>query len=156
MIQCASTYRRRVAICLICVSNDAREALVTNVYPAYEEHLRGQHFLSKDELAAQVKRYVAAFNLNCITSAQIQSTHYDLSAQRWKVRFQTPEGQRTAVSKHLVLAKGHGSQKPRNPVIADRHLYQGISIHSTQYRNAKQLREQGAKVYPPWGRPVKR
>ncbi|PWY91315.1 FAD/NAD(P)-binding domain-containing protein [Aspergillus sclerotioniger CBS 115572] len=114
-------------------------------YLPYEEHLRGKHFLRKDELAAQVRRYVAAFNLNCITSAQIQSTHYDVSAQRWKIRFQTPEGQRTAVTKHLVLAKGHGSQKPRMPVIADRELYQGISIHSTQYRNATQLREQGAK-----------
>ncbi|RAK95719.1 monooxygenase [Aspergillus ibericus CBS 121593] len=111
----------------------------------YEEHLRGQHFLTKDELASQVRRYVAAFNLNCITSAQIQSTYYDLSAQRWKIRFQTPAGQRTAVAKHLVLAKGHGSQKPRTPVIADSHLYQGISIHSVQYRNAKQLRTQGAK-----------
>ncbi|PYI07335.1 putative flavo protein [Aspergillus sclerotiicarbonarius CBS 121057] len=111
----------------------------------YEEHLRGQHFLTKDELASQVRRYVAAFNLNCITSAQIQSTHYDLSTQRWKIRFQTPAGQRTAVSRHLVLAKGHGCQKPHTPAIADSHLYQGISVHSAQYRNARQLREQGAK-----------
>lgn len=57
-----------------------------------------------------------------------------------------PGGQRTAVSKHLVLATGIGSQKPNMPQIADRDLYQGISVHSAQYQNAKQLVEKGAKV----------
>lgn len=57
-----------------------------------------------------------------------------------------PAGQRTAVSKHLVLATGIGSQKPNMPQIADRGLYQGISVHSAQYQNAKQLVEKGVKV----------
>ncbi|PYH89515.1 FAD/NAD(P)-binding domain-containing protein [Aspergillus ellipticus CBS 707.79] len=114
-------------------------------FMSYGKHLRGSHMLSREELASQVRRYVAAFNLNVVTSADIQSTYYDKSAQQWEIHFQTPAGPRTAVSRHLVLATGIGSQKPNLPRIADSHLYHGISIHSAQYENATKLQEQGAK-----------
>lgn len=81
-----------------------------------------------------------------ITSAQIQWTEYDPSTKRWMVKFQTPAGQRTAVSKHVVMATGIGSQKMSIPSIADGHLYRGINIHSEQYKNAEQLKQNGAKV----------
>jgi cation diffusion facilitator CzcD-associated flavoprotein CzcO len=97
-------------------------------------------------LASQVRRYVKAFNLNMITSAQIHSTEYDPAAERWTVRFQTPTGQRTAFSKHVVMATGIGSQKMNIPLIADRHLYKGTSIHSAQFKNAEQLKVKGVKV----------
>ncbi|XHG04052.1 hypothetical protein AWENTII_007333 [Aspergillus wentii] len=113
-------------------------------YMSYEKRLRTPHFLSRDDLVSQVRRYVDAFNLNVITSTQIQSTLYDSLAKRWIVKFQTPDGQCIAVSKHLVQATGFGSQKPNLPSIPDRHLYQGISVHSAQYQNARQLREKGA------------
>lgn len=93
-----------------------------------------------------MRRYVAAFHLNMITSAKIQSTIYDQSARRWTVKFQTPSGLHTVVSKHLVQATGLGSQKPYLPPIADSHLYKGISVHSAEYKSATQLREQGVKV----------
>lgn len=97
-------------------------------------------------MAEQVRRYVAAFNLNIINSAKIRSTQYDQSAKRWIVKFQTPGGECTAVSKHLVQATGLGSQKPYLPPIAGENLYEGISVHSEQYQNAEKLKEQGAKV----------
>ncbi|KAL1629247.1 hypothetical protein SLS56_005470 [Neofusicoccum ribis] len=114
-------------------------------YMTYAKELQSPHLLTKDELAEQVRRYVAAFNLNIITSAKIQSTVYDQSARRWTVMFQTPAGHRTAVSKHLVQATGIGSQKIYLPPIADDHLYKGISLHSAHYKNAQELKEKGAK-----------
>ncbi|KAL1630648.1 hypothetical protein SLS54_000519 [Diplodia seriata] len=115
-------------------------------YDCYDKHLQYPHLLTRDDLADQVRRYVAAFNLNVITSAQIKSTLYDQSSQRWTITFQTPAGQCTAVAKHLVQATGIGSQKPYLPRIADRHLYRGISLHSAQFKSAAKLKEQGVKV----------
>jgi hypothetical protein len=115
-------------------------------YMCYDKELQTPHLLSRSDLASQVSRYIETFNLNIINSAKIQSTHYDPSTERWHIKFQTPAGQRSAVSKHLVLATGIGSQKPNIPDIADKDLYQGITIHSAQYQNAKVLAEKGAKT----------
>ncbi|RSL62706.1 hypothetical protein CEP53_004686 [Fusarium sp. AF-6] len=111
----------------------------------YDKELQAPHLLTKDELAQQVRRFVSVFNLNVITSAQIKSTIYNQSTQRWTVKFQTPAGMRTAVSKHLVQATGIASQKPYIPSVANKGLYEGINIHSTAYRSAKNLGEQGVK-----------
>ncbi|KAM0331628.1 hypothetical protein ACHAQA_003307 [Verticillium albo-atrum] len=114
-------------------------------FMAYDDELRTPHLLSRDELAAQVRRFVAAFNLNVITSAKIRSTHFDPSSKQWQVTFDTPDGPRTVIAKHLVQATGFGSQKPYLPEVADRQLYKGISIHSVQYKNAQTLKDQGVK-----------
>ncbi|GAB1319243.1 Flavoprotein involved in K+ transport [Madurella fahalii] len=114
-------------------------------YMAYDKELQTPHLLTRDELAEQVRRYVKTFNLNMINSAQIRSTTYDQSAKRWTVKFQTPSGQHTAVSKHLVQATGFGSQKIYIPPMADEGLYKGISIHSAHYKNATELKEKGVK-----------
>ncbi|RAK95363.1 monooxygenase [Aspergillus ibericus CBS 121593] len=115
-------------------------------YMCYDKELQSPHLLTRQDLASQVRRYVESFNLNVIHSARIQWTEYDEVAKKWSITFQTPAGQRRATSKHLVMATGIGSQKPRIPQIADPHLYKGISIHSVEYKNAKLLREQGAKT----------
>lgn len=81
-----------------------------------------------------------------ITSVKIQSTQYDELSKRWTIRFQTPTGQHTAVSKHLVQATGLGSQKFYLPPIKGEDLYKGTSVHSAQYRNAKEFKQEGAKV----------
>jgi cation diffusion facilitator CzcD-associated flavoprotein CzcO len=116
------------------------------IRPGYDKGLQTPHLLSRSDLASQAARYIETFNLNSINSAKIQSTRYDPSTERWQIKFQTPAGQRKAVSKHLVLATGIGSQKPNIPQIEDKDLYQGINLHSAQYQNAKQLVEKGAKV----------
>ncbi|KAF6789972.1 flavin-containing monooxygenase [Colletotrichum sojae] len=75
----------------------------------------------------------------------VQSTHYDKSANEWTVKFQTPAGQRTAVSKHLVQATGISSQRPFIPDIADSGLYKGISMHSADYKNAAIVMARGVE-----------
>ncbi|KAJ5297482.1 hypothetical protein N7508_007731 [Penicillium antarcticum] len=111
----------------------------------YMNYEKKPDLLSREDLASQVRRYVATFNLNMITSAQIQSTQYNRSTKQWLIKFQTPAGQRTVISKHVVMATGVGSQKLHLPSIADKHLYKGISMHSVQYKNAEQLKAKGAR-----------
>jgi len=102
--------------------------------------------LSKDELASQIRRYVEAFNLNLITSAKIQTTQYDLSDQKWRVEIETPPGRRAIMSKHLVIATGFGTQKPRIPSIPGEDDYQGITIHSALFKNGIELKQKGVTV----------
>ncbi|KAK0665625.1 hypothetical protein QBC41DRAFT_367472 [Cercophora samala] len=121
-------------------------ALCDMPYLPYNQDLKGSHLLTRDELANQVRLYVKEFNLNMITSAQIQSTHYDQSARRWTVRLKTPTGVRTAKSKHLVQATGFSSHKPRVPVLEGEGDYKSASWHSTLYRNPQiSLKDKGVK-----------
>ncbi|KAK4663557.1 hypothetical protein QC763_609460 [Podospora pseudopauciseta] len=115
-------------------------------YLPYGEDLKGSHLLTRDELANQVRQYVKEFNLNMITSSQIQSTQYDQATRRWTVKLKTPSGLRTVRSKHLVQATGLASQKPRVPDIAGKEIYKGISLHSKEYKNPEvSLQNKGAK-----------
>lgn len=104
--------------------------------------------LSKDELAAQVRKYVSAFNLNVITSCKIITTSRDEERGVWNITFETPTGIKSATSKHLVQATGFGSQIPYTPTIPDADLYKGKVLHSAHYKNANILRDQGVKVSP--------
>ncbi|KAJ5894696.1 monooxygenase [Penicillium taxi] len=114
-------------------------------YLSYDKGLQTPHFLTRDELASQIRRYIEAFHLNTINSAQIKSTHYNKIAEKWEIIYRTPAGQHKVTARQLVMATGIGSQKPNMPHIADRDVYNGISIHSARYKSAKLLKEQGAK-----------
>lgn len=81
-----------------------------------------------------------------INSVKILSTRFDKASKQWTVNFSTPAGEHTVVSKHLVQATGIGSQKPYVPAIADEELFGGVSIHSSQYKNGKEIAEKGVKV----------
>jgi cation diffusion facilitator CzcD-associated flavoprotein CzcO len=112
----------------------------------YQDRFRGDHLLSKDELADHLRNYIDAFNLNVITSVKIVSTLYDKSIKRWTVKMSTPAANFAVTAKHLVQATGIVSQKPYVPTIPDKHLFRGISIHSSEYRNGQTLVDQGVKV----------
>ncbi|KAL0766456.1 hypothetical protein CaCOL14_010901 [Colletotrichum acutatum] len=103
------------------------------------------HFLTREELANQVKRYVEIFNLSMLNSAKIISTTYNQAPKLYTVTFLSPTGRRVAVARHIVQATGIGSQKPHMPPMADANLYRGVSVHSTAYRNAKDLKMLGVK-----------
>lgn len=120
------------------------------LYAGYDKELRSPHLLSKDELASHIRRYIETFNLNIITSAQIQHTEYDLLTQRWEIELETPAGKRTVSSKQLVLATGFGTQKPNMPHIPGETIYEGMSIHSAQFKSGKSLNEKGIKVSNPY------
>lgn len=111
-------------------------------YLTYDKELQSPHQLSRNELAEQVRRYVDAFNLDVVTSAEIMQTT-QMPDKRWRIEFRTPAGLYTALAKHLVQATGIASQKPYNPPMTDKELYKGTSIHSAQFKNGGQLKSQG-------------
>ncbi|KAK1655074.1 hypothetical protein BDP81DRAFT_308322 [Colletotrichum phormii] len=120
-------------------------AICTMAYLEYPKEQHFPHFLTRDELANQVKRYVETFNLNVVNSAKVMSTTFNQASKLYTVTFWSPTGRRVAVARHLVQATGLGSQKPHMPPMADANLYKGVSVHSTAYRNAKDLKMLGVK-----------
>ncbi|KAK1711764.1 hypothetical protein BDP67DRAFT_566639 [Colletotrichum lupini] len=120
-------------------------AICTMAYLEYAKEQQFPHFLTREELANQVKRYVEIFNLNILNSTKVISTTYSQASKLYTVTFLSPTGQRVAVARHIVQATGIGSQKPHMPPMADADLYRGVSVHSTAYRNAKDLKMLGVK-----------
>lgn len=111
-------------------------------YMGYSKEQQYPYLLTKDDLAEQLKRFVTAFHLNVINSAEVIKTT-QTQDKRWHVVLQTPTGTRTIIAKHIVQATGIGSQKPYLPPMTDKQLYRGIDLHSAQYRNVKELKDQG-------------
>lgn len=112
-------------------------------YLEYHPNLQDK-ILSRDGLAAHLKRYVKLFELHVINSIEITKTTVGEDG-RWRVEFDAPYGARTAVAKHLVQATGIGSQIPHIPSIPEPQAYNGIAIHSSQYKNPGVLKNQGVK-----------
>ncbi|CAD0083617.1 unnamed protein product [Aureobasidium vineae] len=112
-------------------------------YMDYSSELR-ESVLKKDDLVAHLKRFVQSFGLDVVNSVTITNTTTSGDG-RWEIAFQTPEGTYTAIARHLVQATGIGSQVPHAPSIPEQQAYNGIAIHSSQYKNADKLKEQGAK-----------
>ncbi|KAH0370707.1 hypothetical protein KCU65_g2268, partial [Aureobasidium melanogenum] len=114
-------------------------------YLRYPDELQGK-MLTKDDLAAHVKDYAQTFNLDIINSAEIVQTTRGEDGQ-WHIKFRTGDGREVmATARHLVQATGIGSQKPYVPPMAERQTYKGISLHSSEYKNAVQLKAQGIKT----------
>lgn len=114
----------------------------------YRKELQSPHRLSKYDVAEHLQRYATDFYLNVMLSTTVKSTTYDQVKKEWTCKLQSAgqSGIKTIVCKHLVQATGIGSGSPYMPSIKDESTYKGLSIHSTQYRNAQQLVEQGIKV----------
>jgi cation diffusion facilitator CzcD-associated flavoprotein CzcO len=98
--------------------------------------------LKRDDLAAHLRKYVQTFELDIVNSVEIISTRLEENG-RWRVDFRTPEGEYTVLAKHLVQATGIGSRIPYTPAIAEQKAYHGIAMHSSQYKNAEILKDQG-------------
>ena len=84
-------------------------------------------------------RYAQTFNLNVLLSSSIKSTAYDYILKKWTLKLVCPGGEKTIVCKQLVQATGVGSRVPYLPKIENEGKYKGISMHSAEFKNAKQL-----------------
>ncbi|KAI1339768.1 hypothetical protein F5Y15DRAFT_407096 [Xylariaceae sp. FL0016] len=114
-------------------------------YLRYPDELQSPRLLKREELAEQVRRYAAAFDLKMIGSAKILSTVYDQGKKRWTVRVTNPAGERSITCSHLVQATGVGSQQPNIPQIDGGDLFKGVKIHSAHFKNARELKDSGVK-----------
>ncbi|KAJ5935764.1 hypothetical protein N7466_005311 [Penicillium verhagenii] len=94
-------------------------------------------------LAEQMKRYVQAFDLNLLSSSTIEASSFNDSTDTWRFKIRTPWGLKTVTSKHVVQATGVGCTKPYIPQLPG--SYDGVSIHSSQYKNPLELKKLGVK-----------
>lgn len=116
----------------------------------YSKELRTPHRLTKYDVAEHLRKYVDKFHLNVILSAEVQHASYSPKAHKWTVKLKTTgkagTRTRTVVSKHFLQTTGIGCSMPYIPPVEDAHLYKGLSLHSTEFRNARLLSEKGIKV----------
>ncbi|KAI1098962.1 hypothetical protein F4804DRAFT_345895 [Jackrogersella minutella] len=103
--------------------------------------------LTQHDVAEDLRQYATNFHLNVILSTTIHSTSYNSSEKKWTIKLKTADGGqgKTIISKQFVQATGIGCQKPYLPLLEDEHLFEGLSVHSAHFRNARSLSEQGIK-----------
>lgn len=104
-------------------------------------------FLHRDDLAAQCRRLASTFDLNVWTKTTVKSTTQDATTKQWNIVLQTPHGERVVHAKQLVQATGVGSRFPYVPKLDnEKTVYEGVSIHSQDFKNGNLLKERGVKV----------
>jgi cation diffusion facilitator CzcD-associated flavoprotein CzcO len=102
--------------------------------------------LTRDELADQVKRFATEFHIRILHRTTVTAAKYDSQNKLWSLKILHEDSKKALSCKHLVLATGSGFQGAYRPEIPGRAEYTGINIHSTDYKNAKQLVARGVKV----------
>ncbi|TDZ15099.1 putative indole-3-pyruvate monooxygenase YUCCA10 [Colletotrichum orbiculare MAFF 240422] len=103
--------------------------------------------LTRDELATQLGIFAEAFDLDrrILHAAHVTSTKYDKEGGKWVATVAEENRERVITSRCVVLATGAGFSGANVPDIPGRELFKGISIHSTQFKNAEELVQTGAK-----------
>ncbi|KUJ18522.1 FAD/NAD(P)-binding domain-containing protein [Mollisia scopiformis] len=101
--------------------------------------------LTREELAAQIKRFVDEFHLHVLHCTTVNATTFDNRSKSWTIKLLRNTVEKTVTCKHLVLATGVGFQGPYMPKLPGIEKYGGINIHSTSYKNASLLAEGGVK-----------
>lgn len=102
--------------------------------------------LSRDDLAAHMKKYASTFNLNILHSSRVEGSSFNTTTRMWTIKVRTPAGSKIVRSKHLVQCTGIGGSKGFVPNLPGAEEYQGVNIHSERYKNPRTLTDQGAKV----------
>ncbi|KAF1970017.1 FAD/NAD(P)-binding domain-containing protein [Bimuria novae-zelandiae CBS 107.79] len=117
-------------------------------YKYYPKELQSPYRLSKNDVAQHLQNYAKDFHLNVMTSTTVRATVFSITEKQWTVEVEVARSDnvKTIICKHLVQTTGLGSGKPNLPLMKDSHLYNGLSIHSTRYRNVHELRERGVKT----------
>ncbi|KAM0346972.1 hypothetical protein ACHAO7_011847 [Fusarium culmorum] len=94
------------------------------------------YFLRGVDLAKGYRDYVKRYQLDVRTSTTVEQAKW--LEDSWLIQT-VCKGKRTAIgAKHIVFAMGAGGQRPIMPYIPNRDDFKGISIHSKEYKSAKQ------------------
>ncbi|KAG8665102.1 hypothetical protein FPOAC2_14352 [Fusarium poae] len=96
------------------------------------------YFLRGVDLAKGYRDYVKRYQLDVRTSNTVEKANWLKDSASWLIET-VCKGKRTAIgAKHIVFAMGAGGQQPKMPHIPNREAFKGISIHSKEYKSAKQ------------------
>ncbi|OBR06352.1 Flavin-containing monooxygenase [Colletotrichum higginsianum IMI 349063] len=104
--------------------------------------------LTRDQLGAQIQAFAREFDLErrVLHRTTVTATAYDSTTRTWSVELRTGERRRRLSCRCLVLATGAGfSGAAPLPDLPGRELFRGPSMHSVEFRNAKEIVAKGAK-----------
>ncbi|KAH9207921.1 hypothetical protein DL95DRAFT_428905 [Leptodontidium sp. 2 PMI_412] len=94
-------------------------------------------FLTKNELAQGYRAWVQKYGINVWQSSTVVKGSWDAQRQLWTIKVQRHGKEMILTSSFLIFAPGGGSQVPVTPSYENRESFKGITIHSGEYRNAK-------------------
>ena len=89
-------------------------------------------YSAKDKIADWFEFYAQAMELNVWCSADMTDAAYDEAARRWTLTVQTPQGERTLVTRDVVLATGAAGE-PNVPDFPGREQFGGTVYHSSRH-----------------------
>lgn len=96
------------------------------------------YHLKISDLESGYKKFVKTYALDVWLSSNMEKAHWSNKTKTWTLMVNR-QGMREEVrSRHLVLAIGGGGTVPKIPHVANRDKFKGKSLHSVDYKNAKQ------------------
>ncbi|KAI9010547.1 hypothetical protein DFJ74DRAFT_684858 [Hyaloraphidium curvatum] len=119
------------------------KGFVDTPYISYSKDV--PRMMTRDHLADQVEILATQLGINVMLSTTVASTTWDEGSKRWVMQINTPVGPKTVRAKHLVQATGIGSREPYVPELENKGAYKRIELHSSGYKNAKEIAAKGAK-----------
>ncbi|KAE9368341.1 putative flavin-containing monooxygenase [Stipitochalara longipes BDJ] len=98
-----------------------------------------QEWLTKDDLAEGYQKWAGKYDINIWTRTTVTSGSWDSRENKWTLRIKRDgEDERPITSSFIVLAGGAGGQIPKMPEYPNREKFQGIILHSAEYKDASQ------------------
>ncbi|EHY59245.1 hypothetical protein HRR83_001485 [Exophiala dermatitidis] len=98
--------------------------------PEYDE------YLTKDDLADGHRKWAEKYCINVWLATTVMSARWDELSGLYSLRVRRNDDVLEISAKHVIFATGAGSQTPSMPQLPGRDNYQGIVMHSADYRSA--------------------
>ncbi len=90
-------------------------------------------YTSKDMMGDWLEMYATVLDLDCWTNAYCRNAEFDSDTGCWKITIDQLSGERELSPRHLVFATGM-SGYPHIPEFDGQERFQGLQIHSSQYK----------------------
>ncbi|KAI9693499.1 MAG: hypothetical protein M1820_009235 [Bogoriella megaspora] len=95
-----------------------------------------QEFLTTGDLAKGYRDWVAKYGINIWQSTALLSGSWDANKHLWNLCIRRHEQESQLSCSYIVFAAGAGGQVPYMPVYANREVFQGLTLHSVEYKSA--------------------
>ena len=96
-------------------------------------------FTSKDKMGDWLDMYATVLDIDCWTNANCRSANFDSENLSWNITVDRSGEERQLYPRHLVFATGM-SGYPHIPEFEGQELFQGLQIHSSQYKTGSDFR----------------
>ncbi|KAK7906304.1 hypothetical protein LTR67_001030 [Exophiala xenobiotica] len=95
-----------------------------------------QEWLTKYDLAEGYQRWAKKYGINIFLSTSLLSGSWIAEKNIWDLKIMRNGQESHITCSYMVFAVGGGAQFPISPNYEDRHVFQGVTVHSGHYRNS--------------------